>query len=208
MERLEVKLPTRKEAEAILTEASQLNPGPWVQHSINVAKAAQAIASYHPQLSPEIAFIFGYLHDIGRREGVTIMRHTLDGYNFLLNRGFEDAARICLTHCFPVAEIYHVAGKWDCSDDEFSFVKQYISSIKFTAYDRLIQLCDALALSTGFCLIEKRLVDVALRHGVNEYTLPRWKAYFDIQQEFENKIGCSIYQVLPGVIENTFGFRS
>lgn len=72
----------------------------------------------------------------------------------------------------------------------------------------LIQLCDALALPGGFCLIEKRLVDVALRHGTNPYTIPKWKAFLEIQREFEETIGGSIYALLPGVIENTFGFDS
>jgi hypothetical protein len=36
--------------------------------------------------------------------------------------------------------------------------------------------------------------------------VPRWKAYLNLQKEFEKAIGQSIYKVLPGVIENTFGF--
>jgi len=65
-------------------------------------------------------------------------------------------------------------------------------------------LCDALALPNGFGLIEKRMVDVALRHGVNEYIISKWKATFEIQQHFEKVIGKSIYSLLPGVVENTF----
>jgi len=87
------------------------------------------------------------------------------------------------------------------------FLKEYLSKIEFDAYDRLIQLCDALALPSGFCLVEKRLLDVALRHGVNQYSIPRWKAYLDLQKDFEDGIGRSIYQVLPGVVEYTFGVR-
>ena len=202
-----MKVPSRKEAEDILSEAQALNPGPWVQHSINTAEAAKIIASYHAHLNADIAFIFGYLHDIGRREGVTDMRHVIDGYHFMDEIGFPDVARICMTHSFPVADAHYVAGKWDCSDAEFEFVQDLISGIAFTTYDKLIQLCDALALPTGYCLIEKRIIDVALRHGVSAYSVPRWQAYFKIQREFEKAIGRSIYQVLPGVIENTFGFE-
>lgn len=46
-------------------------------------------------------------------------------------------------------------------------------------------LCDCLALPTGFCLIEKRLVDIALRHGFNDYTLEKWRAFFAIRARFE-----------------------
>ena len=99
------------------------------------------------------------------------------------------------------------AGKWDGTRQELDFIRSYLTRIAYNAYDRLIQLCDALALPTGFCLIEKRLVDVSLRHGVNEYTIRRWEAFLALQREFERIIGKSIYRILPGVVENTFGFQ-
>jgi hypothetical protein len=202
-----MKIPSLEQAEAFVKEAQELNPGPWVQHSFFVGKAAEAIAEHHSKLDPHTAFILGYLHDIGRRAGVTDMRHTLDGYDFLMEKGFDTAARICITHVFPVKQINSVAGKWDCTKQELDFLNEYLSKTEFDAYDRLIQLCDAIALPSGCCLIEKRLMDVALRRGVNEFSVPRWKAYLDIQKEFESAIGQSIYMVLPGVIRNTFGFN-
>ena len=48
------------------------------------------------------------------------------------------------------------------------------------------------------------MVDVAMRYGTNQYTVPRWKVFFKIKGEFEKEIGCSIYSILPNVIENTF----
>lgn len=50
------------------------------------------------------------------------------------------------------------------------------------------------------------MIDVAMRHGVNEYTIKKWNETFEIQKYFEERIGKSIYSVLPNVIENTFGF--
>lgn len=64
----------------VISEGQELNPGPWVQHSLWAARAAGSIASHHPRLDPDVAFVMGYLHDIGRREGVTGMRHILDGF--------------------------------------------------------------------------------------------------------------------------------
>jgi hypothetical protein len=69
---------------------------------------------------------------------------------------------------------------------------------------RLIQLCDSLALPTGFCLLEKRLVDVVMRYGIKELTLDKWQAYFAVKAEFDRAIGKPVYSVLPGVVENTF----
>ena len=75
-------------------------------------------------------------------------------------------------------------------------------------YDRLVQLCDALALPTGFCLLEKRFVDVTIRYVFNPSTIDRWKKILEIKDLFEKKIGCSIYDLLPGVIENSFQTES
>jgi hypothetical protein len=200
-----LKVPTLEVATQIMNEAEKRNPGPWVKHSIFTAQAAAIIAALHPALDPSVAYILGYLHDIGRREGVTHMRHIIDGYNYLLEKGYDDAARICLTHPFSLKNIYAVSGEWDCSQEEFEYVNDFLSNTEFTAYDRLIQLCDAVASPSGFCLVEKRMVDVAIRYGVNRFMVEKWKAYFEIQKEFEQVIGESVYKLLPGVVDNTFG---
>lgn len=85
-------------------------------------------------------------------------------------------------------------------------LKEYLANIEFSPYDKLIQLCDALALPSGFCLLEKRMLDVVLRYGFNEFTLEKWKATFELQRYFEERIGTSIYNILPNVKETTFGF--
>ena len=84
----------------MLHEAEALNPGPWVAHALHVAEAASAIAGAHPEMDGETAYILGCLHDIGRRAGVTGMRHVLDGYNYLHSLGYEDAARRSRKHLF------------------------------------------------------------------------------------------------------------
>jgi hypothetical protein len=201
------QVPSVEEAKLILKESERLNPGPWVKHSMYVGKAAELIAQSCTILNPEIAYILGLLHDIGRRFGVTNMRHSIDGYNFLSQIGYHLPARICITHSFPYKNVKAVFGKWDCSDEEFKFVEQFLNKIEFDDYDKLIQLCDALALPTGFCLMEKRMIDVALRHGLNEYIVTKWKETFQIQKYFEELMGRSLYNVLPGVVENTFNIK-
>jgi hypothetical protein len=200
----ELRIPSRAESETLLKAAETLNPGPWATHSLHTAKAAHAIAACHPKMDPDAAYVLGLLHDIGRKVGVTGIRHALDGYNFLLSSGYQDAARICLTHPFPIRNIAACAGVWDGSAEEFQFVQEYLDQIEYDLYDRLIQLCDSLADATGFCLIEKRLVDVAMRYGYNSFTIPRWKACFAIKDDFERMIGKSVYGLLPGVVENAF----
>ena len=41
-------------------------------------------------------------------------------------------------------------------------------------YDRLIQICDALATDYGFVILEKRFVDVTRRYGIME-TYSNWR---------------------------------
>ena len=152
-----MNIPTLAEAERLLEEAEAKNPGGWADHARYVALAARNIAEVHPKLDTEAAYILGLLHDIGRREGVTNNRHTLDGYTFLDGLSYADAARICLTHSFPIQDIKATAiGNWDGSPEELAFVETYLNGIEYNDYDRLLQLCDALALASGFVLVEKK----------------------------------------------------
>lgn len=199
-----MKVPSREQAKKFLMEAERLNPGPWVPHCKYAGLAAEAIAYVHPKLDADIAYVCGLLHDIGRRVGVSSMRHAIDGYTFLQAQGFTDAARICVTHSFPYQDINAVFGVWDCLQEELEFVRRFLEEVEYNRYDRLIQLCDALALPSGFSLLQTRMIDVALRHGTNDFTVAKWKATFQIKEEFEAEMGVSIYSVLPGIVENTF----
>jgi hypothetical protein len=181
-----------------------MNPGPWVNHSRFVAEAAELIARADSRLDSKRAYVLGCLHDIGRRFGVSDMRHAINGYLFLSGLGHHQAARVCLTHSFPYKHVDAASGVWDCSVEDKRIVADFLSMCRYTAYDRLIQLCDALCTADGFCLIERRLVDVALRRGINEYTLRKWQAFRDVQQYFERRLGRSIYDLLPGATGGTF----
>ncbi|HEY8893157.1 MAG TPA: hypothetical protein VIM70_23295 [Clostridium sp.] len=132
------------------------------------------------------------------------MRHIIDGYNFAMEKGFYHVAKVCITHSFDCKDIKSAFGKWDCSEQEYNFVKQYLENTEYDDYDRLIQLCDALAFVDGYYLIEKRMIEAALRHGINEYTTLKWKATFENKDYFEDKMGKPIYSLLQGVVENTF----
>lgn len=201
-----MNIPTLNEAERLLNEAEAKNPGGWADHARYVALAAKNIAEVHPELDAETAYILGLLHDIGRQEGGYGMKHILDGYTFMTELGYTDAARICLTHSYPLQDINAGSGIWDGSSEELAFVETYLNRLEYDDYDRLLQLCDALAWPTGFVMIEKRLVDVALRRGINAMTVEKWRAFLELQRYFEKAIGRSVYSVLPGVVENTFGF--
>lgn len=47
-----------------------------------------------------------------------------------------------------------------------------------------------------------------MRYGINDFTLLKWKTQLGLRGYFSEKIGKSIYEVLDGVIETTFGFNT
>ncbi|EFE12482.1 HDOD domain-containing protein [Clostridium sp. M62/1] len=193
-----------KTAEKELEWAGRLNPGRWIEHSRFVALACKNIAAQCEDLSSDRAYCYGLLHDIGRYAGVTSEKHLIDGYRFCMERGWEKAAQICITHAFMIQDIKTSIGTFDMSEEDYLFMEGFIRGAAYDDYDRLVQLCDALALPTGFCLLEKRFVDVALRYGTPPFTVDRWRKTLEIKEMFERKIGGSIYKLLPGVIENSF----
>lgn len=181
-----------------LKRAGEFNPGPWVKHSANVAAAAKIIAGASG-LNPEKAFVCGLLHDIGRRTGVAAMRHIIDGYDYAAARGWNEVARICLTHSFPVKDIDADIGKKDITPAQYGFIRQFLNGIEYDDYDKLLILCDALADANGYCILEKRFVDTTRRYGIFAFTVDRWNKTFEIKSYFENKIGQSVYRLLPGI---------
>ena len=200
-----MRIPDRAEAESLLAEGGRLNPGPWVQHSLNVARAAELIAGATQDMDADAAYVLGCLHDIGRRYGVSGMRHALDGYHYLLSLGHADAARVSLTHSYAFQDARAVFGEVDCTPEQLLQLEALLAQIEYDEYDRLIQLCDALAMASGYVLIEKRLVDVLLRYGCNDLVVPKWRAIMDLKTHFDDRTGGSVYELLPGVAANTFG---
>lgn len=187
---------------AYLRQAVQNNPGPWEQHSLSVADNAKRIAQ-KAGLNPETAEVMGLLHDIGRGAGISGIRHIFDGYDLMMSLGEPEVARICLTHSFPSKDIHTYIGKIDCIQAQLAFLQDFLNSHPYDDYDRLIQLCDAISLPNGACILEKRLIDVALRHGVTEHSIDKWKAFMQVKKHFDQLCGCSIYSLLPNVLENS-----
>lgn len=194
---------TIQQAKQELKIAVQNNPGPWQQHCEVAADNARRIAEKVPGMDAEKAYILGLLHDIGRRVGVTGMRHTVDGYRYLVSIGEESLARVCITHSYPIKDHDLYAGKQDCTPEENALVRQVLEERDYDDYDRLIQLCDAISLPEGPCIMEKRFVDVVMRHGMEAFTADKWKAYYALKKHFDTLCGCNIYTLLPGVIENS-----
>ena len=194
-------LPSISQTEEELRIAEELNPGPWAKHSINVGIAARNIAEKIPGMNSEKAYIVGALHDIGRRVGiVNISRHVYEGYMYAMNNGWDEVAKVCMTHSYPL-----MAKEFESEPEtaEDKVIKEYISGCECDDYDLLIQLCDSVAADYGFCILEKRFIDVARRYGIMKNALDWWNEVFKIKEYFEAKIGCSVYDVLPDIGRTT-----
>ena len=125
-----------------------------------------------------------------------IPTHIYEGYKYCMEKGWDEAARICMTHSYLRMR------------DEFDYkpetkhekaIKEYIMNCEADDYDRLIQLCDSLAVDYGFVILEQRFVDVTRRHGIMEGYIKGWEIAFSLKEYFEKDMGCSIYDVLPDV---------
>ena len=194
-------LPTAEEAMRELKLAEELNPGPWVGHSVNVGIAARMIAEKVPSMDPEKAYILGLLHDIGRRVGIVdIPTHICEGYKYCMQKGWDEAARICMTHSY--LRMRDEFG-YEPETEQEKAIKAYIMNCAADDYDRLIQLCDSLAVDYGFVILEKRFVDVTRRYGIMEDYIRGWETAFAIKEAFEKEMGCSVYDVLPDIGRTT-----
>ena len=111
------------------------------------------------------------------------MHHAIAGYEMMTRKGESEIARICITHSFPRMRVDDAASELDMTDGELEFMKNFLSARPADDYDRLIQLCDSISLPEGVCLMEKRLVDVALRHGVGGNTISKWKAFLSLRDD-------------------------
>lgn len=190
--------PDKKIALHELEIAEKMNPGPWIKHVLNVADAAKIIAK-NANMDEEKAYVLGLLHDIGRRTGIAQVRHIVDGYEYAMTKGWDEVARICLTHSFPIKDVDADIGKKDISPEQYTFIKKHIKEIEYNDYDKLIILCDALADANGFCILEKRFIDTTRRYGIYPFTLARWNKTYEYKEYFEDKIGKSVYALLPNI---------
>ncbi len=186
--------PDRERAKALLAEAEERNPGPWGNHSRTVAHCAEKIAFACGDMDSEKAYVLGLLHDIGRRFGVRHLGHVSDGYSYMRELGYEDAARICLTHSFHNQSIEEYIGKFDTTEEERELIETALAQVTMDDYDRLLQLCDAMAGSEGVLDIEERMNDVKARYGF--YPQSKWDSNMQLKAYFEEKTKRNIYDVV------------
>lgn len=187
-------LPTRETAEALLIEAEKCNPGAWGNHSRIAAHCAEKIAQKCRDLDSNKAYILGLLHDIGRKFGVRHLGHVSDGYSYMMSLGYDEAAKICLTHSFHNQTTNEYVGNFDTTGEELKLIQDTLKAVVMDDYDKLIQLCDSISGAETVLDIEERMEDVKRRYG--SYPQEKWDQNLKLKKYFEEKIGKDIYTVV------------
>ena len=187
-------IPSREEAERLVREAEAINPGPWGDHCRVAAHCAECIAARCEGMDSDKAYVVGLLHDIGRRFGGRHLGHVADGFSYMMSLGYDEVARICLTHSFNNQSMDGYIGKIDTTEEELKLIQTELAKITMDDYDRLIQLCDALAGAEGVLDMEERMGDVKRRYGY--YPEDKWNINLDLKRYFEDKMQADLYVVV------------
>ena len=122
------------------------------------------------------------------------MKHVSDGYSYMLSLGYDEVAKICLTHSFNSQTTDVYVGNFDTTEEELKMIQDTLKIVAMDEYDKLIQLCDSLAGSDGVLDIEERMDDVKNRYGF--YPQEKWDNNLKLKKHFEEKMGKNIYNVV------------
>ncbi len=107
--------------------------------------------------------------------------------------GYDEAARICLSHSFSIQRLEDYIGKWDITAEQQEELRRLLEELEYDDYDRLIQVCDSLA-GTEVVDMEERMADVKRRYGA--YPQDKWDKNLELKAYFEEKMRQDIYKVV------------
>lgn len=189
----------------------------WQRHSKDVAKVCEEVAK-KAGMDSDLAYAKGLLHDLYKaikrdneifikKDGENVpamsLSHPFTGYNLLLEKDFEEAARTVLTHTFYNREEV-LKGGFDkrLTEEDKVFLKKWLSENDFDDYDLLVQLADNMASWKGIMTIDDRFCDILSRHPVSNPTKALQKLY-DIKDYFDEKIKGNVYELFRDEICET-----
>ncbi len=166
-------------------------------HSLMVACCAQMIAAKIPGMDANKAYILALLHDYGKIRSENNSFHGLIGYKLLKSMGYDDSARICLSHSFQSKNFR--LEDYDNYDRQAIFeAKNALCELDLDDYDLLVQLCDLLVLvGVGYVSLKSRLAFVKQKYGLPIVRLKRaYRDTLNLKKYFDLLCGCDIYLLL------------
>lgn len=202
---------TSKKARSILENARKDSKETrWIEHSICVGdtagRIAQALFKNGINIDVDKTIALGYIHDVGKRYNYHggVFPHAINGYNFIKELGYdEEYAGICIKHSFLNNDIDCISNDRDETDKtnpNYIFVKNYISN-EYSLEEKIINLCDLMC-TTKTLTIDKRMIDLLLRHGVFAKTYYHIEETVKLKTYFDNLLGYNLYDLFPEIREN------
>ncbi len=205
-----MKINSKEARELLEKERKNQTDDRWINHSICVGNTAGRIAKALQDKGIDVdvdkAITLGYIHDIGKKfnEHGGVFPHAINGYNYIKELEYdEEYAGICIKHSFLNNDIDCISNDRDETDKtnpNYNFVKDYISS-KYTIEEKIINLCDLMC-TTKILTVEKRMIDLLLRHGVFEKTHYHIEETMKLKEYFDNLLGFNLYDLFPEIKEN------
>ena len=176
---------------------NERNASSWISHCLYEGEVASDLAS-SMGLDSDTARKIGILHDVGRRFDHSFI-HTIKGYEYLVDSGYEDEAICCLTHsflpipkngeykgnrcasCDPASEGFYIDESGEGvfeegarKDDMTLFLEEY----QYNMYDIILNISDLMAMSSGIVSPYDRVQDIYSRKAPDPKNSPFFKVCF------------------------------
>lgn len=178
----------------------------WINHSICVGNTASVIANAL-NLDEDFAKTLGYIHDIGKKfeyKEKGVFPHAIKGYEYIKSLGYDEVyAGICIKHSFLNNDIDCISNDRDETDKQnpnYEFVKEYIKK-EYSVYEKIINLCDLMC-TTKVLTVDKRMMDLLLRHGVFAKTHYHIEETMKLKQYFDDLLGYNLYDLFTEIKNN------
>ena len=174
----------------------------YEEHVISVGACASILAAAC-SLDVMKAGIMGYCHDIGKMikdERKTKTFHGLTGYDYFKSVGEDELAQICLTHSFPNTD-FRMEEYISYGEDNIKRVQSILKDVKYTDYDRIIQLSDLMVNFDGYAVfyenLKGRMNYIEKEYHVeHQHIRTKYKNAIRLKRYFEKKYNCNIYKLL------------
>ena len=88
----------------------------------------------------------------------------------------------------------------DSLNENYNFIKNYLLK-EYTIYEKIINLCDLMC-TTKLQTVEKRMIDLLLRHGVYKNTHYHLIETLKLKKHFDDLLGYNLYDLFPEMKEN------
>lgn len=167
------------------------------KHFLAVAECAKKIAKNCKNLDPEKAYICGLLHDCGQpSENRDCNKfHGLVGYHKMMEMGFDEVARTCLTHSFP--EYDFKPERFSYTHSEMVLCRNLINNISYNDYDLLIQYSDMLCKGGLVTTLKDRIIYIMNTYKISiKDARIRYRIMLKIKKHFDKLCGQDTYCLL------------